>query len=119
MGLPFGSIGRGDAVDDGLCLLVADLLVVVDDVAKMVATTVVGFAHRHGVVRQVDIAVIAEELWHLDGCAQMIKETVDGELQARHAVRCSGSSAGGVARTDASCSGRQLRVAMEEESAAT
>lgn len=34
-------------------------LVVVDDVAQMVATRVVGFAHAHGVVRKVDVAVVA------------------------------------------------------------
>lgn len=34
-------------------------LVVVDDVAEMVAARVVGFAHAHGVVRQVDVAVVA------------------------------------------------------------
>lgn len=61
MCLSLGSVGRRDAVDDGLGLLVTDLLVVVDDVAQVVSTTVVGLAHRHGVVRQVDIAVIAED----------------------------------------------------------
>jgi len=35
-------------------------LVVVHDVAEMVATAVVGLAHAHRVVREVDIAVIAE-----------------------------------------------------------
>ena len=37
----------------------AYLLVVVDDISQVVTTAVVGFAHAHGVVRQVDIAVIA------------------------------------------------------------
>ena len=35
-------------------------LVVVYDVAEMVATAVVGLAHAHRVVREVDIAVVAE-----------------------------------------------------------
>lgn len=42
----------------------ADLLVVVDDIAQVVAAGVVCFAHAHGVVREVDIAVVAEELGH-------------------------------------------------------
>lgn len=46
----------------------SDLLVVVDDVAQVVATRVVRFAHAHGVVREVDIAVVAEELRH--GCGR-------------------------------------------------
>lgn len=61
VGLAFGGVGGGDGVDDGLGFLVADLLVVVDDVADVVAACVVGFAHAHGVVRQVDVAVVAED----------------------------------------------------------
>lgn len=34
-------------------------LIVVDDVAQVVAPAVVGFAHAHRVVREVDIAVVA------------------------------------------------------------
>lgn len=34
-------------------------LVVIDDVAQVVAARVMGFAHAHGVVREVDIAVVA------------------------------------------------------------
>ena len=33
-------------------------LVVVDYIAKVVAAAVVGFAHAHGVVREIDIAVV-------------------------------------------------------------
>lgn len=40
-------------------LLVADLLVVLDDVTQMVTAAVVSLAHAHGVVRKVHIAVIA------------------------------------------------------------
>ena len=42
----------------------ANLLVVVDDVAQVVAAGVVRLAHAHRVVREVDIAVVAEELGH-------------------------------------------------------
>lgn len=42
-------------------------MVVVDDVAEVVAAGVMGFAHAHGVVREVDIAVVAwrvrMEIW--------------------------------------------------------
>lgn len=61
MSLPLGSVRGGDGVDDGLGLLVTDLLVVVDDVPYVIAAGVVGLAHAHGVVRQVDVAVIAED----------------------------------------------------------
>jgi hypothetical protein len=40
---------------------VSDLLVIVDDVAQMVSAGVVGLAHAHRVVRQVHIAVVAED----------------------------------------------------------
>lgn len=45
----------------------ADLLVVVDDIAQVVAAGVVRLAHAHGVVGEVDIAVVAEELRHGGG----------------------------------------------------
>lgn len=67
MGLALGCVGIGDGVDYGLGFFVADLLVVVDDIAEMVATAVVGFAHAHGVVGQVDIAVVAKEFGHFAG----------------------------------------------------
>lgn len=57
-------VGVCDAVDDALCFFVANLLVVVDDVAQVVAAGVVRLAHAHRVVREVDIAVVAEELGH-------------------------------------------------------
>jgi hypothetical protein len=65
MGLALGGIRRGDGVDDGLGLFVADLLVVINDVAQVVASAVVRLAHAHGVVRKVHIAVVAEEFGHL------------------------------------------------------
>lgn len=40
------------------------MLVVGLYVAQVVASRVVGFADRHGVVRQVDVAVVAEEFGH-------------------------------------------------------
>ena len=36
-------------------------LVVVDNIAKVVSAAVVGFAHAHGVVREVNIAVVAKD----------------------------------------------------------
>lgn len=57
--LSLGSIAVGDAVDDGLCLLMSNRLVVLDDVAQVVAAGVVRFADAHGVVSEVDIAVVA------------------------------------------------------------
>lgn len=47
--------GLGDWVRD------ARTLVVVYDIAQVVATAVVCFAHAHGVVGEVDIAVVAED----------------------------------------------------------
>lgn len=48
----------------------ADLLIVVNNITQVVATAVVCFAHAHGVVGEVDIAVVAEELRHLE-CAAL------------------------------------------------
>jgi hypothetical protein len=42
-------------------------LVVGLDVSEVVAAAVVGFAHAHGVVGEVDIAVVAEEWCLLAG----------------------------------------------------
>lgn len=36
-------------------------LIVIYYIPQMIAATVVGFAHAHGVVREVDIAVIAKD----------------------------------------------------------
>jgi hypothetical protein len=40
-------------------------LVVVDDIAEMVAAAVMRFAHTHRVMREVDIAVVA---WKVSKC---------------------------------------------------
>lgn len=61
VGLALGGVGRGDAVDDGLGLLVPDLLVVIDDVAQVVPAAVMRLAHAHRVVREVHVAVVAED----------------------------------------------------------
>jgi hypothetical protein len=83
VGLTFGGVGVGDGVDDGLGFLVADFcdrnllaffvwerfervlgertLVVVNHVTEVVAAAVVRLAHAHRVVREVDIAVVAED----------------------------------------------------------
>lgn len=45
VGLALGGVGRGDGVNDGLGLFVADLLVVVYDVAQVVSAAVVCLAH--------------------------------------------------------------------------
>jgi hypothetical protein len=36
-------------------------LIILDHVPQVVAAGIVGFAHRHGVVGEIDIAVVAEE----------------------------------------------------------
>lgn len=46
--------GARDGGERGGCTLV-----VIDDVAQVVAARVMGFAHAHGVMRKVDIAVVA------------------------------------------------------------
>jgi hypothetical protein len=77
--LALGGVRAGDGVDDGLGLFVTDLcdtyihqrhmtmicsetrlftLVVFDNVSKMVAPRVMGFAHAHRVVREIDITVV-------------------------------------------------------------
>lgn len=61
MGLALGGVRGGDGVDDRLRLLMTNLLVVIDDVAQVVSATVVCLAHAHTVVREVDIAVVAED----------------------------------------------------------
>lgn len=64
MGLALGGVGRGDGVDDGLGLLVPDLLIVFDDVAEVVSPAVVRLPHAHTIVRQVDVAIVAEDCLH-------------------------------------------------------
>jgi hypothetical protein len=63
-GLSGIGVGRGDGVYDTLRLLVPDLLVVIDDISQVISTAVVSFSHRHGIVCQIDITVVAEELRH-------------------------------------------------------
>ncbi len=65
----------------------ADGLVVVDDVAEVVAPAVVGLAHAHGVVRQVDVAVVAEELGHRGGGGVVLEELLKEERWYRRAER--------------------------------
>jgi len=57
--LALGRVGGCDGVDDALRLFVSDLLIVVDYIAQMVLSAVMRPADRHGVVREVDIAVVA------------------------------------------------------------
>ena len=49
-GLPFRRVAGGYAVDHGLRLFVPDLLVVVHDIAQVVAAAVVRFSDGDGVV---------------------------------------------------------------------
>ena len=79
-GLALGRVRVCDAVDDALCFFMADLLVVVDDVAQVVAAGVVRLAHAHRVVREVDIAVVAEELGH--GRGSRVGAIVDDFVRA-------------------------------------
>lgn len=41
-----------------------DLLVVVHNISQMVTATVMGLPHAHGVMSEIDIAVVAEEFRH-------------------------------------------------------
>jgi len=64
--LSFGVVGIGNTINDLLCLVAGYLLVVGLNVAEVVATIVVGLAHTHTIVGEVDIAVIAEKFGHRD-----------------------------------------------------
>ena len=75
-----------------------DLLVVVYNVAKVVAAAVVSFAHAHAVVGEVDVAVVAEEFGHLGGVLSAILRSYYGEaaliepvLSIRHRNRIGSS----------------------------
>lgn len=63
--LAFRTIRVRNTVDDLLCLVARNLLVVGLDVAQVVATAVVRLAHAHAVVCEVHIAIVAEELRHV------------------------------------------------------
>lgn len=55
----------------------ADLLVVFDDVAEVVATRIVGFAYAHRVVGKIDIAVVAEKFRHFGRLLLMLQGWID------------------------------------------
>lgn len=59
-----GKGGPPEGIGYGKYRGVRRTLVVVYHVAKVVAPTVVSFAHAHGVVREVDIAVVTED-WEI------------------------------------------------------
>lgn len=67
VGLTSIGVSAGYVVDDQLHLLLGDLLIVVLDIAQVVASLVMGLADAHGVMGEVDIAVIAKELRHDGG----------------------------------------------------
>jgi len=58
---------------------VPNLLVVVYNVAKVVAAAVVSFAHAHAVVGEVHVAVIAEEFGHLGNMLSAMLRLCYGE----------------------------------------
>ena len=64
--LALGVVRISDTVNDQLRLLARDLFVVGLNIAQVIATGIVSLAHAHGVVGEVDIAVVAEEFWHLE-----------------------------------------------------
>lgn len=57
-----------------------NLLVVVDYVANVIATSIMRLAHRHRVMCEVDIAIIAEELWHIGSWQKKAGWTLSSEL---------------------------------------
>lgn len=58
-------------------------LIVVDHVAQVVAAAVVGFAHAHRVVREVDIAVVAKD-WEFPWLATRAGKGWEGALTFWH-----------------------------------
>lgn len=72
--LAFCVVRVGDTVDDLLCLVARYLLVVGLDVAEVVATVVMGLAHAHTIVREVDIAIVTEELGHRVRIIRLVAE---------------------------------------------
>lgn len=82
IGLSFRSIGIRDRINNGLCLFVSNLLVVFCDVSQVVATSVMRLSNRHGVMREVDIAIIAEEFRHF------VTIYVDSRQASRKSVFC-------------------------------
>ena len=72
--LAFRTVRVCNTVDDLLCLVARYLLVVGLDVAEVVATVVVGLAHAHTIVREVDIAIVTEELGHRVRIIRLVAE---------------------------------------------
>jgi hypothetical protein len=44
-----------------------NLLIVFDNVPQMISARVMRLSDRHGIVRKIYIAVVAEEFWHFGG----------------------------------------------------
>lgn len=69
--LTFCAVCIRNAVDDLLCLLRGNLFIVGLDVAEVVAAAVVRLADAHAIVREVHIAIVAEEFGH---CGESVDE---------------------------------------------
>lgn len=91
--LAFRTVRVRDTINNLLCLLTGNLLVVGLDVAQVVATAVVRLAHAHTVVCKVHIAVVTEELWHC--CDSIPGNNIMREIVLRECARdwCSASRA--------------------------
>jgi hypothetical protein len=56
---------------------VADLLIVVDDIAKMVSTAIVCFPYAHRIMSEINIAIVTKELRH-DGDCRCVCDNDEG-----------------------------------------
>lgn len=90
--LALGGVRRGDRIDDRLGFLLTDLLVVLHHVTEVVAAGVMGLAHTHRVVREVDIAVVAKEFRHLLGlfCEHLAAVARETKIPVRDGNRLTG-----------------------------
>jgi hypothetical protein len=61
----------------------SDLLVILDNIADVIAPVVVSLPHAHGVMREVNVAVVAEECTYTVSLA-ILYDTVGGVLIFRH-----------------------------------
>lgn len=62
--LPLGGVRGRYGIDNRLCLFLSNLLIILQHVPQMIPTRIVCLTHAHRVMREVDIAVVAEEFWH-------------------------------------------------------
>jgi len=64
--LSLRGVGGRDGVNDRLCFLMSNLLIILDHVPQMISSRIMCFAHTHRVMREVDIAVITKEFGHFE-----------------------------------------------------